>query len=184
MHCSGFFSPLKATSLVLHSGLETCHSLSFYAWPLSWWMCLCVLVRHSRGSSFGLSGLKGHLVVIMTFDPCRPVCQEKCRRCLPSLRLMVSRWLFLLPSSSFLYSFFTFQVFLCCSLRYLTPKRTNNICIFSFIFGTLVDTHLFVRKDGLDKNTVKERERERYWLVPCLGLVRTHLSKAPLPRVC
>ena len=53
------------------------------------------LLRDSRGSSSGLSGLLGHSFVIMTFDLCRSVCWEECRRCLPSLRLMVSRWLFL-----------------------------------------------------------------------------------------
>ncbi|CAB1444157.1 unnamed protein product [Pleuronectes platessa] len=35
-------------------------------------------------------GLLGHSFVIMTYDPCRPMCREECRRCLPSLRLMVS----------------------------------------------------------------------------------------------
>lgn len=65
------------------------------------------LLRDSRGSSLGLSGLLGHSFVIMTFDPCRPVCLEECRRCLPSLRLMVSRWLFCSLS------FFFFQAFPC-----------------------------------------------------------------------
>lgn len=51
------------------------------------------LLKDSRGSSFGLLGLLGHSFVIMTSDLCRPVCWEECRRCLPSVRLMVSRWL-------------------------------------------------------------------------------------------
>lgn len=50
-------------------------------------------LKDSRGSSFGLLGLLGHSFVIMTSDLCRPVCWEECRRCLPSVRLMVSRWL-------------------------------------------------------------------------------------------
>lgn len=50
-------------------------------------------LKDSRGSFFGLLGLLGHSFVIMTSDLCRPVCWEECRRCLPSVRLMVSRWL-------------------------------------------------------------------------------------------
>ncbi|KAJ7994759.1 hypothetical protein DPEC_G00252810 [Dallia pectoralis] len=62
------------------------------------------LLRDSRGSpllpqrcSVGLSGLLGHSFVIMTFNPGRPVCREECLRCLPWLRLMVSRHIISAP---------------------------------------------------------------------------------------
>lgn len=58
-------------------------------------------LKDSRGSSFGLLGLLGHSFVIMTSDLCRPVCWEECRRCLPLVRLMVSRWLLFFQSGMF-----------------------------------------------------------------------------------
>lgn len=77
----------------------------FFSWPGE---CVSVssvpLLRDSRGTSLGLSGLLGHSFVIMTFDPCSPACREECRRCLPWLRLMVSRWLSLSLSLYFLLS--------------------------------------------------------------------------------
>lgn len=62
------------------------------------------LLKDSRGSSFGLLGLLGHSFVIMTSDLCRPVCCEECRRCLPSVRLMVSRWLLFFQSGMFFWA--------------------------------------------------------------------------------
>lgn len=62
------------------------------------------LLKDSRGFSFGLLGLLGHSFVIMTSDLCRPVCWEECRRCLPSVRLMVSRWLLLFQSGMFFWA--------------------------------------------------------------------------------
>lgn len=75
---------------------ENLQSFSFVASGLRK-MSPVPLLKDSRGSSFGLSGLLGHSFVIMTSDLCRPMCWEECRRCLPSLRLMVSRWLLLAP---------------------------------------------------------------------------------------
>lgn len=127
---------VSACVLVLTSFIPLqSHRLSLAEWPLdlvvhypfihaSWSVeyisvSPVPLLRDSRGFSLGLSGLLGHSFVIMTFDPCRPVCLEECRRCLPSLRLMVSRWLFL--SSFFSLVFFSWarhlesSTSLCCS---------------------------------------------------------------------
>lgn len=99
------FFPRRATGWVLHRDLVV-HYLFICGFWAGEHVCVSPvpLLRDSRGSSLGLSGLLGHSFVIMTFDLCRPVCREECRRCLPSLRLMVSRWLFLSPF--FFHNFF------------------------------------------------------------------------------
>lgn len=101
-----FFLPQRATGWVLHRDLVV-HYLFICGFWAGEHVCVSPvpLLRDSRGSSLGLSGLLGHSFVIMTFDLCRPVCREECRRCLPLLRLMVSRWLFLSPFFSITFFF-------------------------------------------------------------------------------
>lgn len=99
--------PMKGKgSWVLLEELVVRYPLSLHSWVVSMSLCpLVPLLRDSRGFSLGLLGLLGHSFVIMTFDLCRPVFWEECRRCLPWLRLMMSRCLslslFLLFSPSF-----------------------------------------------------------------------------------
>lgn len=156
------------------------------------------LLRDSRGSSSGLSGLLGHSFVIMTFDLCRSVCWEECRRCLPSLRLMVSRWLFL-------FTFFNLVCFyqarhLGSSTALVQPVRLVNYaevvweyspscCWYANTFyyqclprkvslvsalARLWTDFSHLRQRVSELFWLESDERESYWLALCLGPVREH----------
>lgn len=146
----------------------------FFSWPGE---CVSVssvpLLRDSRGTSLGLSGLLGHSFVIMTFDPCSPACREECRRCLPWLRLMVSRWLSLSLSLYFLLSLLSAAEW--CEGKALPGVIPDTGDPPAWI-SSWAQAHLWTDSLGLCQKVsglswLEGNERESYWLTPCLGSV-------------